>query len=236
MKTVDGSKRDSVQPNLVLAFFALMSRVSVISWVTYFLVGHENVRKLKITFSFSFSFWCVILISVIFILERYFMAQVCLAWHWGILLSFYVIYNAWEIMLKAGVSARSNSVFYFTLNITLVNRNGSPSVTHFSDEIFHVSEPQPPGFITECRKSIRLEARYENFSAWASHDTQTESHAKARLCKRERKTLKTEVSFNIQVLMNSSFKQQPKEVRFPQVIQSIKINPAAPSLQRFNIF
>lgn len=76
-----------------------------------------------------------------------------------------------------------------------------------------------------------------------------ESHAKEGFAKEKEKhysrtntaevarlALKTKVSFNIQVLMNSSFKQQPKEVRFPQVIQSIKINPAAPSLQRFNMF
>lgn len=154
----------------------------------------------------------------------------------------------WFTMLKKcwrqGWVPGATQSFYFALNITLVNRKGSTFVTHFSNGIFH-QDHSLPGFVTECRKSITLKARHQNFSAWAS----MESHAKEGFAKEKEKhysrtntaevarlALKTKVSFNIQVLMNSSFKQQPKEVRFPQVIQSIKINPAAPSLQRFNMF
>lgn len=51
-----------------------------------------------------------------------------------------------------------------------------------------------------------------------------------------RQALKTRVSFNMQVLINSSFEQQPGDVGFPQVVKALALGSAAPYFQRYNIF
>lgn len=48
--------------------------------------------------------------------------------------------------------------------------------------------------------------------------------------------LKRKVSFNVQVLINSCFEQQPMEVGFPQVVQALALGSAAPCFQRYNMF
>jgi len=69
--------RETVHPNPGFTLLALVGWLRVISWLTSLRVGHKNIRKLKITIFFRH----VISISVIFILERYFLAPVSLAWH-----------------------------------------------------------------------------------------------------------------------------------------------------------
>lgn len=48
-------------------------------------------------------------------------------------------------------------------------------------------------------------------------------HSKPNTAEIVRQALETKVTFNIQVLMNSFFKQQPVEVRFRQIVQGITI-------------
>lgn len=46
-------------------------------------------------------------------------------------------------------------------------------------------------------------------------------HSKPAIAEVVRQALRTKVSINIRVVINSSFKQQPLEVRLPQVVQGI---------------
>lgn len=130
----------TVHPNPGFAFLTWVGRLWIISWLTSLQVGPENMRKSKILPSFRH----IIFKSVIFVLERYFLAQVSLDWHWSILCPFMWFVMLGKLCWRQRWVPRATWSFYFVLNIILVNKDICPSKTCCSDKILDVSGPQVP--------------------------------------------------------------------------------------------
>lgn len=112
-----------------------------------------------------------------------------------------------------------------------------------------VSGPQLPGFILHTENVLgwrqdmkKLLPEIHVMHKWCHRQRQCFSkeeekcHSKTCIVDVVRQALKTKISFNIQVLINSSFEQQPVDVGFPQVVEALALSSAAPYFQSYNIF